>query len=338
MLKMGFIGNGKSTNRYHLPFILERENIQVKTIYNRNPKTATWDKIEGVHYTTNLEELLTDPEIQLITISTTQSSHFEYAKKVLENGKNVLVEKPFMMTYAEAKEIFELAKERGLIVQCYQNRRFDSDFLTAQKVIESGKLGELLEVEMHYDYFRPEIPESVHEFKFYNSYLYGHGCHTIDQVLSYFGKPDDIHYDVRQLLGEGRMNDYFDLDFYYGITKVSVKSSYFRIKARPSFVLYGKKGMFTKETKDRQEEHLKLFYMPSHKDFGIDLPEHYGTLTYVDDAGVWHEEKVISEVGDYGRVYDDLYEAIINGKPKQVTDEETLLQMEILEKGVEACK
>ncbi|WP_338650569.1 Gfo/Idh/MocA family oxidoreductase [Listeria seeligeri] len=338
MLKMGFIGNGKSTNRYHLPFILERENIQVKTIYNRNPKTATWDKIEGVHYTTDLEELLTDQEIKLITISTTQSSHYEYAKKVLENGKNVLVEKPFMMTYAEAEEIFELAKERGLIVQCYQNRRFDSDFLTAQKVIESGKLGELLEVEMHYDYFRPEIPESVHEFKFYDSYLYGHGCHTIDQVLSYFGKPDDIHYDVRQLLGAGRMNDYFDLDFYYGITKVSVKSSYFRIKARPSFVLYGKKGMFTKETKDRQEEHLKLFYMPSNEDFGIDLPEHYGTLTYVDDAGVWHEEKVISEVGDYGRVYDDLYEAIINGKPKKVTDEETLLQMQILEKGVEGCK
>lgn len=338
MLKMGFIGNGKSTNRYHLPFILERENIQVKTIYNRNPKTATWDKIEGIHYTTDLDELLTDPEINLITISTTQSSHYEYAKKVLENGKNVLVEKPFMMTYAEAEEIFELAKERGLIVQCYQNRRFDSDFLTAQKVIESGKLGELLEVEMHYDYFRPEIPESVHEFKFYDSYLYGHGCHTIDQVLSYFGKPDDIHYDVRQLLGAGRMNDYFDLDFYYGITKVSVKSSYFRIKARPSFVLYGKKGMFTKETKDRQEEHLKLFYMPSNEDFGIDLPEHYGTLTYVDDAGVWHEEKVISEVGDYGRVYDDLYEAIINGKPKKVTDEETLLQMQILEKGVEGCK
>ncbi|MBF2655686.1 oxidoreductase [Listeria seeligeri] len=338
MLKMGFIGNGKSTNRYHLPFILERENIQVKTIYNRNPKTATWDKIEGVHYTTDLDELLKDPEIKLITISTTQSSHFEYAKKVLENGKNVLVEKPFMMTYAEAEEIFKLAKGRGLIVQCYQNRRFDSDFLTAQKVIESGKLGELLEVEMHYDYFRPEIPESVHEFKFYESYLYGHGCHTIDQVLSYFGKPDDIHYDVRQLLGEGRMNDYFDLDFYYGITKVSVKSSYFRIKARPSFVLYGKKGMFTKETKDRQEEHLKLFYMPSNEDFGIDLPEHYGTLTYVDDAGVWHEEKIISEVGDYGRVYDDLYEAIINGKPKKVTDEETLLQMQILEKGVEGCK
>ena len=46
-----------------------------------------------------------------------------------------------------------------------------------------------------------------------------------------------MHYDVRQLLGPGRMNDYFDLDMYYGAAKVSVKSSYFRIKPRPSFVV-----------------------------------------------------------------------------------------------------
>lgn len=93
-------------------------------------------------------------------------------------------------------------------MQCYQNRRYDSDFLTVQKVIESGKLGNLLEVEMHYDYYRPEIPLNVHEYVGYNGYLYGHGCHTLDQVISYFGKPEKIHYDVRQLLGSGRMNDY----------------------------------------------------------------------------------------------------------------------------------
>lgn len=338
MLTIGYIGNGKSTNRYHLPFVLERDNIRVKTIYRRNPDHDAWEKFDHIHYTTNLEELLTDSEIQMIVVATTQQSHFSFAKQVLEAGKHVLVEKPFMMTYKEAEEIFNLAKEKGLIAQCYQNRRFDSDFLTVQRVIESGKLGDLLEVEMHYDYFRPEVPEAAHEFEFYNSYLYGHGCHTIDQVLSYFGKPDKIHYDVRQLLGENRMNDYFDLDFYYNILKVSVKSSYFRLKARPSFVVYGKKGSFVKETKDRQEEHLKLFYMPENADFGIDLKEHYGTLTYVDENGVYHEEKIISEVGDYGRVYDGLHDAIINGQEKQVSDFETLLQMQILEKGIEECR
>lgn len=338
MLTIGYIGNGKSTNRYHLPFVLQRKNIRVKTIYQRNPKNEAWDRVDGINYTSNLDELLNDEDIQLIVVCTRQDSHYNYAKLVLENNKHCLVEKPFMETFDEAKEIFDLAKSRNLIVQAYQNRRFDSDFLTVQKVIEEGKLGDLLELEMHFDYFRPEIPEENSKFSPYESFLYGHGCHTLDQVISYFGKPDRIHYDVRQLLGEGRMNDYFDLDLYYGSMKVSVKSSYFRIKARPSFVVYGKKGCFVKESKDRQEEHLKMFYMPNNSDFGVDTLEQYGVLTYIDDEKVIHEEKIKSVDGDYGRVYDDLYEAIINLKDKKIKDEETLLQLKILEEGIENLK
>ena len=338
MLTMGFIGNGKSTNRYQLPFVLTRKNIKVKTIYARNLNKQDWKRVEGINYTDDLDSLLNDPEIQLISICTRHDSHYDYAKMVLEHGKNCLVEKPFMPSSQEAKEIFALAKEKGLLVQCYQNRRYDSDFLTTQKVIESGKLGNLLEMEMHFDYYRPEIPLNVHEYKSENSYLYGHGCHTLDQVISYFGKPDTIHYDVRQLLGTGRMNDYFDLDLYYGALKVSVKSSYFRVKERPSFIVYGDNGCFVKASKDRQEEHLKLFYLPGSPGFGVDLIEDYGTLTYYDEQGNYHEEKVVSEVGDYGCVFDGLYETIVEGKPPRVSDEETLLQMEILETGAKMCK
>ncbi len=341
MLTIGYIGNGKSANRYHLPFVLTRKDkIKVKTIFDIHITHDIWNKIPDIYYTENLDELLNDSEIDLIVICTRhdQQLHYKYAKTVLESGKHCLVEKPFMETSAQAKEIFALAKEKGLIVQAYQNRRFDSDFLTVQKVIESGKLGDLLEMEMHFDYYRAEIPENVHTFNPASSYLYGHGCHTIDQVISYFGKPDSIHYDVRQLLGDGRMNDYFDLDLYYGVFKISVKSSYFRIKSRPSFIVYGKKGLFVKETKDRMEEHLKLFYMPTQDGFGVDLPEHYGTLSYYDENNVYHEEKVVSEVGDYGRVYDDLYEAIINGADPTITPEQTILQIEILETGVKGLK
>jgi hypothetical protein len=78
--------------------------------------------------------------------------------------------------------------------------------------------------------------------------------------------------------------------------------------------------------------------MPNNKDFGIDLPEHYGVLTYVDEDGNYHEEKVISEVGDYGRIYDGVYESILNGKEKIVKDEETIRQMEILEEGINHIK
>ncbi|MDQ0171526.1 Gfo/Idh/MocA family oxidoreductase [Paenibacillus tundrae] len=338
MLNIGYIGNGKSTNRYHLPFSLNRDELNVKTIYARSSEKAEWERVPGVQYTDNISSLMNDQDIQLIVICTHTESHYNYAKMALDHGKHVLVEKPFMLTKEEAVSIFQYAKEKNLVIQCYQNRRYDSDFLTTKKVIESGKLGDLLEVEMHYDYYRPEIPNTVSQFSKYNSYLYGHGVHTIDQVLSYFGKPDRVHYDVRQLLGPGRMNDYFDLDFYYNSLKVSVKSSFFRLKPRPSFVVYGKKGVFVKQTEDRQEEHLKLFYLPKgHDDFGIDLPQHYGVLTYVDDDGTYHEEKVISEKGDYACVYDDIYQAIVHGRDKVIRDEETILAMEILENGMKGC-
>jgi predicted dehydrogenase len=160
----------------------------------------------------------------------------------------------------------------------------------------------------------------------------------LDQVISVFGKPDRVVYDVRQLLGEGRLNDYFDIDLFYGVLKVSIKSSFFRLKPRPSYVVYGKKGMFIKETKDKQEEHLKLFVWPNVDGFGVDNVKEYGTLTFIDDNKNFHEEKVISEVGDYGRYYDALYNTIVYGAEKLVKDEETLWQLDILETGISGLK
>lgn len=330
MLNIAYIGNGKSTNRYHIPFSSKVKGINIKKIYS--PAETPWEKIEGVEYVKDIEDIWNDSEIQLVVITTPPQAHYQLAKGALENNKNVLVEKPFTETAEEARELFDLAKQKGLHCQGYQNRRFDSDFLTVQKVIESGVLGDILEVEASFDYFRPEFPESIHEYSRLDSFLYGHACHTVDQILSYFGDPDDIHYEVRQLLGKNRMSDYFDLDFFYANgKKVSIKSSFFRLVPRPSFVVYGKKGQFNKYYKDIQEDHLKKFYMPTNSDFGVDSPEQYGVVTYVDDAGVYHEEKVVSEVGGYDRFYEALYETLINGKEKLVKDEETIRLVEILE-------
>lgn len=338
-LVIGYIGNGKSTNRYHLPFSLKVSDIiKVKTIYNPRIHHDIWPAIDSIYYTNKLDDLLNDPEIDLIVVCTGHHYHYTYAKKVLAAGKHLLCEKPFMETSCQAREIFKLAREKGLFASAYQNRRYDSDFLTVQKVIANGKLGNLLELEMHYDYYRPEIPHQIDYFDPIRSYLYGHGCHTLDQVISYFGKPDSVHYDVRQLLGPGRMNDYFDIDMYYDNLKVSVKSSYFRVKERPSFVVYGDRGYFIKESKDRQEEHLKQFYMPTNPDFGLDLPQHYGTIIYYDDNNQYHEEKVPTVTGDYAEVYRGVYNCIVKGEAQVIKPEETIYQMEMLEAGIKGLK
>lgn len=338
-LVIGYLANGKSTNRYHLPFVLQRKDrFTVKTIYARHLDKKEWARIDGVCYTDRLDELLHDPEINTIVICTSSPFHYDYVRQVLNAGKNCICEKPFMETVKQAEECFALAEAKGLVLACYQNRRFDSDYLTMQKVIESGKIGEVLEARLSFDYYRPYVPEAVHAYSRLNSFYYGHACHSLDQVIAYWGKPDSVHYDVRQLLGPGRMNDYFDVDLYYGNTKVSVSSSFFRVKSRPSIVVYGKKGMFIKEKKDLQERDLKKFYMPDHEDFGVDTPEDYGTVIYYDDKNVYHEEKVVSEKGDYGRYYDAWYETIMHGRKPLVTKEQTLLQLSMLEEGSKHLK
>ena len=344
ILTIGYYGNGKSTNRYHIPFLMRRKDrIRVKTIYARR-LCDEWARWVGVHYTDNVEELLQDPEIDVIVVTTPPQAHAMAARQIIEAGKNVVVEKPFTNSAEEAQALFNLAREKGVMIQCYQNRRFDSDFLTVQKVIESGKLGEIVEVEMHFDYYRPEVPEKAASYVRADSFVYSHACHTMDQVLSYFGIPDGHHYDVRQLLGQGRMNDYFDLDLYYekgtdkyqimpGGLKVSVKSSYFRAKERPSFVVYGRRGVFVKAQKDRQEADLKKFYLPDHADFGLDTPADYGTLTWYDENGHYQESRVETVPGDYGIYYDYLYETILNGAAPLVSEEQTMTQMRILEEA-----
>ena len=64
-LTIGYLGNGKSTNRYHLPFSLQRKDtIRVKTIYARHLDSGAWDRIPGIEYTDHLDSFLADPEMQ----------------------------------------------------------------------------------------------------------------------------------------------------------------------------------------------------------------------------------------------------------------------------------
>ena len=117
-LTIGFIGNGKGINRYHIPFIRTRQDkFIIKTIYSRHPSDA-WEKIPGVNYVHNIDELLQDPEIDLVVVSTPSPSHYIMTKQVILAGKNVVCDKPFCETRAQAEELFALGREKGVMVQC----------------------------------------------------------------------------------------------------------------------------------------------------------------------------------------------------------------------------
>ena len=336
ILNIGFIGNGKGTNRYHAPFSLALpDKFRIKTIQARH-LGGPWAEIPGVAYTTDMAAMLADPDIDVVEISTPHSTHYALTKAALEAGKHVVCDKAFVETAAEAEELYALAASKGVTVQCYQNRRFDSDFLTTKKVVESGRLGKVFEVVTHYDYWREEYLRFAREDDYdrLTGICYGHACHSVDQLISWFGVPDRWQVETRQIFGEGHPETYYDFDLYYddlGI-KATAASNYHAAIQRPSFEVYGTRGTFVKVEKDQQERDLKHFYLPAgHPDFGLDTPEQWGTLRWYDEDGAMHQERVETVRSTYSLFYEALYETVANGAPQLVKPEETIAQLRILE-------
>lgn len=330
-LHCAFIGFGKSATRYHLPYVLHRKaDWHVAHIYRRSPKPdEQLPQYAHIHFTSELDDILNDPQVKLVVVCTHADSHFDYAKQALEAGKNVLVEKPFTPTLSQAKELFALAKSKGLTISPYQNRRFDSCFLTTKKVIESGKLGQIVEIESHFDNYRPVdggkpgLPQ--------DGVFYGLGVHTMDQIISLFGRPQQVSYDIRHLRNKANPDDTFEAQLFYGDLKAIVKSSHLVKLEYPKFIVHGHKGSFIKYGIDQQETSLKANIMPGEPGFGADSS--VWILEYVDDAGNTVREEVAVETGDYGRVYDALYQTLVNGSENFVSESDALTNMEILERG-----
>ncbi len=338
MLVVAYIGFGNSVCRYHLPYVERRpETIKVKYIYRReedrvgDEERETW--YPHITFTSDIEEVMKDEEVNLVVINTPDAFHVPYTKQALENGKNVLCEKPFAMTAKEAKEVFDLAKEKGLIAMSNQNRRYDADMRTVRKVLESGVLGDIVEVESHYDYYRPSIKDRTGY-----GILYGLAVHPIDQIIGEFGVPNKVVYDCRSIDHPGLADDYYDIDFFYDNgMKAIVKTSYYVKLDYPRFTVHGKKGSFLMPALGHQSG-LKPKPGPIEISFEPMSEEHWGTLSYINDKGEDINTKVPVEIGDYGIIYDNLYSAIFEGGEKLVKDEEVIEVLRIIEEATEVAK
>lgn len=335
ILTMAIVGFGKSAMRYHLPYLLNRKNIHVKYIVDRSNKTELQANYQdsGIKFVTDIQEVLADDTVQLVTLCTPPLTHFSLGKQVLSANKNVLIEKPFCETSQQATELFEMAKEKNLVAMPYQNRRFDSDFRTTMQVIKKNYLGEPFLITSRMDKYRPDDKQQTGAPQ--EGALYGLGVHLIDQAVSVFGKPESATYDLQKLQNaSSTIEDAFKITLNYQLMRYEVVVNPLIAKAYPRFVAQGKKGTFIKSTEDQQENDLKLQIFPGEFGFGEDQANEFGTVKYQNQNGDWIEKSLPTINGDYGLVYDSLEKTINHGMPKLVSDEEALTVLQILEAGI----
>lgn len=335
MVTIAYVGFGVSVREYHIPYVENRDDVRVKYVYRREEDIQQFAEYEPFYpeitFTTDFKEVLKDDEVDLVVVAAPDQFHVPYAKEILHAGKHALIEKPFAPTAREAAEVFALAKEKGLICMPNQNRRFDADFLAVREVMESGKLGKLVRLESHYDYFK------TNGWYDHLGTLYNLGVHTVDQMISLLGMPDSTHLDVRSIHHPGVGDDYYDLEFWYGNAKASVNTSMCVLIDYPRFTVHGTNGSFTLPPVIHNSGKKKV--VGRHQISTRPAPEdRWGTLVYRNEAGENRTEKVPVGCAHYERIYDSIIGAIEGRCEKCVKDEEVIRVLEILEEATQVAK
>jgi scyllo-inositol 2-dehydrogenase (NADP+) len=330
MLNVAIIGFGLSGRYLQAPFFETNPNFNLTTIVSVNQNPAAF--YPNVKVVKSIDEVLADATIDLVSICSPNETHFAYAKLALQAGKHVLVEKPFTATSKEAEELISLAKTQNKILTIFQNRRWDSDFLTVKKLIEENRLGEILNFEIHFNRFKPDL--NVKKWKEINTassgVLYDLGVHIIDQATVLFGTPKNVWGQTFAQREYSTIDDAFDLQLDYGKLKVTLRSSLMVREESPRYIIHGSKGSFVKYGIDVQEDQLKVGMMPMDICFGVESIEQWGTL-YTEKDAVPFKEKIKTEKGNWVLLFQNIYNAIVHGETLLVKPEEVVEQIKIIE-------
>ena len=336
IIKTALLSYGMSGKIFHAPFLHLHPGFEMTGSWERSKKLIQQDFPELKSYP-SLESILEDEEVELVIVNTPIDTHYEYAKKVLLAGKHAIVEKAFTSTLAEAKELKSLANEKGLKLSVFQNRRWDSDFLTVKKVVKAGLLGDLVEVTFSYEQHSPELNEKAHlETPTPGSgLLKDRGSHVTDQALYLFGMPDAVFADLRIVRPGSLVNDYFELLLYYDELRVRLKGGFVAREAVPAYVLQGLKGSFLKSRGDLQEDKLVAGEKPNTEDWCTEPEENEGILHTIRD-GVVIRENFETEKGSYLEYFEGMYQAIVSNKPEPVTAADGVNTMKVLEAAIKS--
>jgi scyllo-inositol 2-dehydrogenase (NADP+) len=278
---------------------------------------------------------LNDDEIELIIVNTPGSTHFELATKALNSGKHVLIEKPIAVTSVETKALYDLGREVNRHVMVYQNRRWDSDFVSVKKIIESGKLGELIEAHFRFDRYKTTLsPKLFKESKSVpaNGLVYDLGPHLLDQAISLFGKPLSYKRTTGIYRENSEVVDYFNYHLKYPYQlNVYLTSCLLIAQPTPSFVVHGTLGSFIKDRVDVQEAQLDNAIWPNMPGYGIERAGEEGILVTFGADNQKNTEKIASEKGNYMGLFEAVYHTIRNNALFPITEEHIAWQMEMLE-------
>jgi scyllo-inositol 2-dehydrogenase (NADP+) len=253
MIGVGLIGYGLGGAAFHAPLIQAEPGLRLHAVVTSRAEQVRRD-LPGVAVVASPADLLADPAVELVVVAAPNAVHFELAAAALRAGRHVVVDKPFTLSVAEADELIGLAAAADRRLSVFHNRRWDADFLTVRRCLETGLLGDVSSFVSRYDRFRPAPKGSWKEQDVPGSgVLWDLGPHLIDQALQLFGLPETVWADVGVQRPGVEAVDYVHLALGYGRLRVLLHAGMEVRDPGPRFEVHGDRGSFVTRGLDREE-------------------------------------------------------------------------------------
>ena len=332
-LKAGILGYGIGGQRFHAPLVAATPGLDLSMIVTGNPQRATHARAAypGTEILPDADALFARAgELDLIVVSTPNRTHVPLALRAIESGTPVVVDKPFAPTVEQAQRVVDAAQTAGVGLTVFQNRRYDSDFLTARTLIASGRLGPVFRFESRYDRWVPQPKDNWRELGDpgeAGGLLYDLGAHIIDQALQLFGPVATVYAELdRRRPGVQVDDDTFVALHHVNGVRSHLWTSTLAATRNPRFRVLGERGTFTKYGLDVQEPQVINGMLPGAPGWGVEPEADRGTF-----GDGEHTELVPTEVGDYPRFYAQVRDALRGQGPFPVDPRGAVEALRVIE-------
>src|SRR5262245_2183577 len=336
MISVGLVGFGLAGRVFHAPIISAVAGLELRAILQRSGNEAAL-RYPQAQIVKSMDELLAIDEIKLVVIATPNLFHYPLARQCLLAGRDVVVDKPFTTTYREAADLVALAHQRGRLLTVYQNLRCNGDFRTIRRLVEAGCLGRIVLYEAKFDRYRLQIrPGAWRErAELGSGVFFDLGVHLIDQAIVLFGLPQAITADIRIERDGAVVDDAFDVTMHYPRTRVMLRASMIALAPDTRYIVRGESGAFVKCGIDPQEEALKRGEVPGDDTWGREARAKGGVL-YAPRGNSIRTDTIRTIPEDYRLFYANVRDAILGHAPIDVTHEQMLNVMDVVESARES--
>lgn len=327
MISVGLVGFGLAGRVLHAPLIANA-GMTIVGVVTRQAQ-AVRETLPTAAVMPDIESLLLLNPLDLVVIATPNEHHAPQATKALAAGKHVVVDKPLAVSVAQADELIQMAARAERKLAVFQNRRWDSDFLTIRELMTNGLLGDIASFEARWDRFRPQVAERWREQAGVGcGVLFDLGPHLIDQALCLFGMPDWLQADVFAQRPNAVVDDGFEIRMGKGSLRVSLGVSSLAADNALRYRVHGVGGSFRKVGLDVQEAQLRQGMSPSDASFGVEPERQWGCFVSANQG----ESTLIPSVrGDWGAFYRAMRASIETNAPVPVSAHEARNVLKLIE-------